>query len=302
MKRLLFVLAISSCAPGAPATDAGAANDAGHERVYEPIDDGAFLVGEDPRSVAVFVPGDYDPQEALPFVFLLHGYGFTGRAMDDLLDFKAFADANRFIYARPEGTVDGNGSQFWNASAACCDFDGTGVDDSAFLRSVVEAAQQIAHIDPARIWVIGHSNGGFMAHRLACDHADVFAAVISIAGATTTGACDPSEPVAVLQIHGTSDGTIAYAGDSFGPGLGYPGAVETASLWAERNDCDAATVAGGELDLETIAGAETTVQRHEGCPSGGAAELWTVAGGGHVPNGNASYLPTLLDFLQAHAR
>jgi polyhydroxybutyrate depolymerase len=50
-----------------------------------------------------------------------------------------------------------------------------------------------------------------MAYRMACDHADQVAAIVSLAGAMyeDTARCTPSEPVGVLQIHGTADDTIA---------------------------------------------------------------------------------------------
>ena len=49
-----------------------------------------------------------------------------------------------------------------------------------------------------------------MAHRMACDHADAIAAIVSIAGATFLNPddCAPSEPVSVLQVHGTNDAVI----------------------------------------------------------------------------------------------
>jgi polyhydroxybutyrate depolymerase len=304
MKRLLLVAALASCAPDvAPSPPDDAGQDGPPAHVYGPIEGGAFFVGDDQREANVIVPGDYDPTEPLPFVLLLHGYGITGAQMDQLTGFRAFANQERVIYASPDGTVDSQGENFWHANATCCDFDGTNVDDAAFLRGIVLEAAETANIDPARVFVLGHSNGGFMAHRLACDSADLFTAIVSIAGATTTDGCEPSEGVAVLQVHGTADATIAYAGGSFAPGFSYPGAEQTAQLWAARNACAETPTAGGALDLESgLAGAETTVARYEDCESGGAAELWTSEGGGHVPNANASWLPTLYGFLADHPR
>lgn len=37
-------------------------------------------------------------------------------------------------------------------------------------------------------------------------------------------------------------------------------------------------------DLAAPAGPETTSTQAGGCPAGGAAELWTVSGGPHVPH------------------
>ena len=39
-------------------------------------------------------------------------------------------------------------------------------------------------IDEKRIWAFGHSNGGFMVNRMACDMADKIAGIVSMAGET----------------------------------------------------------------------------------------------------------------------
>jgi polyhydroxybutyrate depolymerase len=44
---------------------------------------------------------------------------------------------------------------------------------------------------------------------MACEASDVVTAIVSLAGATfaTKDECTPTEPVSVLQIHGTADET-----------------------------------------------------------------------------------------------
>jgi polyhydroxybutyrate depolymerase len=235
-------------------------------------------------------------------LLFLHGYGATGEQMDRYVGMAGFAEANDFLYATPDGTVDADGKQFWNASGACCDFAGSDVDDSAFLRGVIAQTRETANIDAQRVFVIGHSNGGFMAQRLACDDADVVAGVVSLAGAADdSGACLPQTGVSVLEVHGTNDETIAYDGGAFGP-VGYPGAIETAELWASLNGCQLLGIDDPtRLDLDAnLAGAETTVTRYDqDCVDGSTVELWTAAGGTHVPVPNERYLPARWDFLNA---
>ena len=120
-----------------------------------------------------------------------------------------------------------------------------------------------------------------MAYRMACDHADAVAAIVSLAGSTwlDPSKCAPTEPVSVLQIHGTDDDAVPYEGR-----VDYPGAEATLSTWADYNGCAATRTADGTLDLDSnVAGAETAVERHDACPTGVAVELWTIEGGGHVP-------------------
>jgi polyhydroxybutyrate depolymerase len=221
-----------------------------------------------------------------------------------------------FLYAYPDGTKDTSGNRFWSATDACCDFDRMGVNDLAYLDGVITAIQASYAVDPKRIHLIGHSNGGFMSYRLACSHADRIAALISLAGATfgNPADCAPSAPVAVVQIHGTADDVIEFGGGTIqGVGSGgamaaYPGAESTATIWARYDGCTAGpTVTDEHVDVDaglSLAGqpAEATITRWTGCQPGGAVELWTMPNGGHVPTISVAFGKAALDFLEAHPK
>jgi polyhydroxybutyrate depolymerase len=136
---------------------------------------------------------------------------------------------------------------------------------------------------------------------MACDAADRIAAIVSLAGATYLDpeGCQPSEPVSALQVHGDLDTVILYGGTA-----GYPSATATIATWAAKNGCAGALEPTGErIDLdENVAGAETSQARHAGCPADGAAELWTIEGGGHVPRFGDGWAPAVWEFLQAHPK
>lgn len=256
------------------------------------------------RPVELRVPSDYTPGEPAPLLMLLHGYSASGVLQETYFQLEATAHERGMLYAVPEGLVDGMGNRYWNASVACCDFAGTGVDDSAYLRGLIDEISGVYDVDPKRIYFAGHSNGGFMSYRMACDHADVVAGIVSLAGAMddmATG-CAPSEPVSVLQVHGTMDETILYDGGDI-LGNAYTSAANSVGYWAGENGCDAtATDDPTPLDLDTgLAGAETTVARHEGC-SAGEAELWSIQDGTHIPELGDSWAPAILDFLMAHPK
>jgi polyhydroxybutyrate depolymerase len=196
------------------------------------------------------------------------------------------------------------GNRFWNATDACCNFYGSGVDDVAYLDAVLDDVAGRYRVDPARVYLVGHSNGGFLAHRYACDRPGRVAAIVTLAGMQwkDPGKCQAGAPVSVLHVHGHDDLSIRYGGGSTPRGV-YPGAVETVATWARLNGCAGDLVATGRrLDLDrTTAGEETTVDRYSGCPRVDV-ELWTIGDGRHIPDFNHSWAPAIWEFMAAHPR
>jgi polyhydroxybutyrate depolymerase len=258
------------------------------------------------RSVTVRTPAGYHPGTPAPVVMLLHGFGASGQAQANYMQFGALADEFGFLYLYPDGTENELPARFWNATDACCDVYGSGVDDSTYLRAVLDATRSLFNVDERRVFVIGHSNGGFMAYRMACDHADLIAAIASLAGATTANAgdCTPFEPVHALQIHGTLDDTIFHGGGEI-LGIPYPGAVASVETWAGYSGCHLVGDASPPpLDLDAgLAGDETAVTRYAtACSAGGSSELWTIVGGLHVPALSSGFTREVIEFLFAHPK
>ncbi len=257
-----------------------------------------MLEGE--RPVRIHAPQGFDGK--LPLFLLLHGYSVDAEIQEGYLQITAAANQFGFVYARADGTVDEYGNRFWNATDSCCNFFGADVDDSTYLRQVLDEIIAKYPIDTGRVVVFGHSNGGFMAHRLACDHADVITAIGSLAGGTYVDAsrCQPSRPVHVLQIHGTNDQIIRYEGGSaLNESPPYPGARATTTSWAELNGCDsAAATAAADLDLDAAApGKETHRESYlSGC-AGGSASVWTMEGSGHIPSITPDFVPSVVSHL-----
>ena len=256
------------------------------------------------RPYGLHVPPGYDPAKATPLVVLLHGYMTTGPKQEAYFGLTAVADAKTFLYAFPDGKKDAHGEQFWNATPACCDFGKSNVDDVAYLTAVIDDVSAHHHVDPRRVYVVGHSNGGFMAHRLACALAPRVAAIVSLAGAGGSDDCTPASPVSVLQIHGDHDTFIRYEGGTIA-GAAYPSARETVRRWAARDGCTGAlSPTGATLDLaREVAGAETRIERTAGCAAGIDVELWTLIGGKHLPVlARPGWGEAIYGFLSAHPR
>jgi polyhydroxybutyrate depolymerase len=284
------------------------------------------------RAVCAYVPCRPAGYE-YPLVVLLHDYGSNGTQQEMYERFAPMADELGFILALPDGTHEGNagsGRRFWSATDACCNFGVRGspelgglepldgyqidgrsrVDDSGFVRQVIEVIQTMYTVDARRIYATGRMNGGYMSHRLACDHSDLLAGVVSVGGSAFEGvvsgeydlpataeasgeyidykpdySCSPSNPVHVLEVHGTADTVVPYNGGR-PTGTKTLSAPMTLAVWAGLNNCDpdAFHVETLALDLVTPPHPDTDIHSATDCAAGGASELWTIRGAGNSPH------------------
>lgn len=254
------------------------------------------------RPVILQVPVAFDEAQQYPLLLVLHGFGANGFLQQGYLKLNGVADRAGMFVLAPDGTTNPSGMQFWNADPACCDFGRSGVDDVAYLGGLIDAVAAAWPVDPARVAVVGHSNGAFMAYRLACDRADVVTAIAGLAGHATSTACAPTQRVHVLHIHGTVDDTVPYESGVFG-GVQSPGAVDSVAQWASHNGCAGGPSPSDRKDLESgLPGTETAVDITTRCPAAGGADLWTIEGGNHIPPLTTTFPDELLAWFAAHER
>lgn len=260
-----------------------------------------------PGEVPVYLPSSYDPEIASPLVIFLHGFApLTPVWYDILLPLQKDANSHGYIFAKPNGSVDGLGDYYWNATDACCDMFGNNPDHVSYILALVESIQQQYNIDPQRIHLVGHSNGGFMCHRMACESPETFASVVSISGAMwyDESHCQPSAPIHVLQIHGTLDPIILWTGGLLGL-TWYPGVNTTVEFWAAHNGCSTTATNAGSFNFDWLIWFdETTRWAYEGCSdaTSGSTELWEIAFGTHFPSMSAEGMNALFNYLDTHIK
>lgn len=286
---------------GTSPVDAGTRGDAATEDAGATVDAGAFpmRIGGD-RPASVVLPRDYDGTPR-PLIILLHGYGASGSAQDLYLGLSRTARPRGAITVLPDGTQNATGQRFWNATDACCLFGDTPVDDVAYVTGLVDEAIETFAVDEDRVYLFGHSNGGFMSHRIACDAPERFAAIVTLAGTTFAdeARCTPSRPMSLLHIHGTGDETIAYEGGALS-GVAYPGAVETTARLARLAGCAEVSSEGERFDFASDAVAQETI--HLDCDAGYDVRLWTLEDGSHIPAWGSGTMDRALDWLFARTR
>lgn len=168
------------------------------------------------------VPIGHDLTQPLPLLISYHDIGVNPLQHARMTGFSDVADQAGFIAVYPQAL--GEGLAF-DPLAGSPD-----VERSLVL---VEHLQTHLSIDTSRIYVVGYSLGGSMAHRVACDLSDTVAAVVMVAGAAfVDDSCAPTQPVPILGIHGQDDGLIPYVGNA-----NLVGFIEWGEAWALRNGC-----------------------------------------------------------------
>jgi polyhydroxybutyrate depolymerase len=229
-----------------------------------------------------------------PLVVVLHGYGASGFVQEAYFGLGVLPMTDQAFVVAPNGLVDSTGNQFWNADPACCDFDHKNPDDVGYIGGLIDDIIATWPVDPFGVYVIGHSNGGYMAYRMACERADVITNIVVLAGgaASDPTTCHPHLPVGVLHMHGTADTTVPYD----------PTANASVTQWAQHDACATTHTAGAPLDVTHQPGAETQTEVFDDCPPGLPVELWSLTGDGHVPGLNDGFATMIFDYLRAHQR
>ncbi len=266
--------------------------------------------------VPIYLPSSYIESEPLPLIVALHGYKMNGAQIENYLNLIEQVESKRFLYCIPEGTLNSRGHRFWNATDACCDFKGENVDDSTYLRNLVNFIHDNYVLDDVSIHFIGFSNGGFMSYRMACDHADIISSIISLSGMTYLDAsrCEPSEAVSILHVHGNSDQLVQFNGGCFdSKAFCYPSATLSALRWTDYNGCDPIREESDVVfDLDwSVSGNETTSKIYDqNCKQGVSVELWEMSDSGHKvrfrgpgePVNTNRFSQRAVDWLLAHRK
>ncbi len=219
------------------------------------------------------------PDGPVPLVIVLHGLGGSGAEQASTSGFAELADAEGFLAVFPDGIND----RWIDESMAM--FMG-GPDDVAYLRQLVDQVDAQHPVDRGRVFVTGFSNGAGMSVRMACDAADLVAAVGPVSGGNvgdTLEGCTPSEPVSVAQYHGTDDPVILAAGGEGRLGdLRVPSfsVDDLATFWATSDGCSATPSTPADPSAVAAPG-EVTTRVWTGCADGTMVRFVELGGVGH---------------------
>lgn len=243
----------------------------------------SVTVGGTNRTYLLHVPPGYTGETPIPVVIDFHPLGGTGMQQRGLSGWGNLADSETFMVVWPDGI--GNS---WNVGRCCPPAFEQGVDDVAFVRAILAQLETDACIDSKRIYATGCSNGGGMSYKVACEAADVIAAVAPVdfdcvvgpENVPSCGGCNPARPISEIQFRATGDFAVNYNG---GPapipqGMDFPGARRNFEDWGAINMCTG--------NPQTVA-ERPACETYPTCADGVQTTLCTQQGGSHCGNYNS---------------
>jgi len=242
---------------------------------------GSITFDEIQRDYILYVPDSYNGNNPVPLIINFHGY--TGTAYNQMYygDFRPIADQNGFLIVHPQGTFY-EGKTHWNVGGWTA---GSTTDDVGFTNALIDYLGSNYNINSSRVYATGMSNGGFMSFLLACQLGNKIAAIASVTGSMTPETfndCNPVHPIAILQIHGTSDSVVPYTGISWSEPV-----EDVLQYWVNANCCNPVPVTTLMPDLDPTDGSTVEHIVYDGGDSGVSVEHFRVIGGDHTWPGTA---------------
>lgn len=156
------------------------------------------------RTFIVDLPSNYDPDVPAPVLFALHGMGIDGAFFKSWANLgSAFGD--RYVVVYPNALENSSGVTEWLSHE---------MPDIYFFDAMLELLSTTYCLDAERIFVTGHSSGGYETNAIGCRRSDVIRGIAPQSGAGPI--VSPCEgPVAAIIIHGDHDpGVLPVEGEN----------------------------------------------------------------------------------------
>jgi len=318
-------------AAGLSAGGAGAAGAAGNggtcpKTTLKAGDNNAMVTsGGESRTFIVHIPTGYTGNSPVPAIIDFHPLGGTGSSQEGSSGWKAKCDSVGCIAVFPDSSKKA-GDNSWNAGYCCDNAEKNKIDDVQFARDIIKYIEENACVDAKRIYASGGSNGGGMTYRVACEAADVIAAVAPVDFRCVTGkdplanagqitasnntacVCTLPRPLSVIAWDEKADTTIVPYGGGQTPnlatdcppngncvGIGFTSAQVNIQTWAAFDKC----TGSGTTDPNN-----SLCQTWSACQNNTQVSLCSTTSGGHLAvygNASAKFTDTAWNLLKTQS-
>jgi polyhydroxybutyrate depolymerase len=229
---LIFVVTINSC----------------KKNPIAPIDNiyrftGTVAVDGIERTYTLNLPPNYYEAADFSLVIAMHGGGGSAQQFESTNKLTEKANASKFIVVYPEG-VQSTGilkARSWNAGG-CCDYAvAQNINDVKFISLLIDKLVTTYKINAKKVYATGHSNGGMLAYKLACELSEKVAAIAPNGCTMVAPTCNPKRPVPVLHMHSILDKNVPYQGGLVNgtgtQGVYMPPLDSVMNVWSLKNTC-----------------------------------------------------------------
>lgn len=206
--------------------------------------------GEFNRDYLIHIPPGHDGRSKLPMVVVVHGAFDTAKGIEEIAGFSEIADRENFIVLYPNGIGILGFLQHWNAGHCCGKAQADEIDDVGFVAAAIESAGRRVGVDPARIYMVGFSNGGMFTYRFASEKSHLLAGAAALAASIGSRTPEdrkiwkiprPAHPVPFLIMHGTADKSVPFEGRASqrkGTPRDYQSVEASVGFWRSQNGCN----------------------------------------------------------------
>jgi polyhydroxybutyrate depolymerase len=282
--------------------------------------------GGESRTFIVHMPTGYTGSSPVPVVLDFHPLGGTGSSQEGSSGWKAKCDSVGCIAVFPNSSSTRASDNSWNAGYCCTNAEKNQVNDVQFARDIIKWLEANTCVDPKRIYASGGSNGGGMTYRMACEAADVIAAVAPVDFRCVTGkdplanagqvtatnntacTCTLPRPIAVIAWDEKADTSIVPYGGGQTPnlatdcppssscvGIGFSSAMVNFQTWASFDQCTGSATADPNNSL---------CQTYTSCANNTQVTLCSTTSGGHLAvysNASAKFTDTAWNALKTQS-
>jgi polyhydroxybutyrate depolymerase len=256
--------------------------------------------GGQERRFVVHVPPCYDGVTPLPIVIALHGATGSCDSFLDETNWGDYANQFGFIALAPQGlplhaylpSASIANPSVWNTGEYGPIYSHSKIDDTGFILSALDNVAARWKLNLRRVYLVGYSNGGAMAFRLASEHAERFTALATVSGICWLSDPRPCRSLPTLSMVGTLDPLVSIHGGmkilpwEVRPA---PSVRSVMSKWASAIGCPPTPQSAGQ-----IPGHNVKIEDYGPSESGTLLRVMYIHGQGHAWPGGHSLRPERL--------
>lgn len=162
------------------------------------------------RKFYIYAPSSYDPNQPASMIMDCHGMSESA---------EVHIGQDTFYPNSPRGYGSSWRRAVQGDNAIVISPEGTGLQwfagrDVPFLNKVADMVEQIAEVDPEKVYITGISMGGLITYETACDNTNRWRGMAPVAALTRGTMCSSiARPLPIIAFHATGDQLTSYQND-----------------------------------------------------------------------------------------